>query len=168
MIADNLLTFADSVAAGDTGTRTIGDSVDIRAMGAATNAGLNSNLGPLSDIGSGKPVFLTVTVDEAFLFAGTTDHSYTIKFVTGNDSNLSDGVVLASSTNPATTDIAIGTTLLKIALPMEGTAYKRYIGMQEVVVGTTTTGKINALLSYDPITDKKVYADSVPGFTAGD
>lgn len=168
MIADTLLTFADGVAAGDTGTRIVGDSVDLRGMGTASGAGLNSMIGSLRDVGAGQPVYLQVSVDEAFLFAGTTDHSYTVKFVTGNDSNLSDFTVLASSTNPSTTDIALGTKLLQITLPMEGTAYKRYVGVQEVVVGTTTTGKLNAYLSIDPSTGTKVYADSAPGFTAGD
>ena len=43
-----------------------------------------------------------------------------------------------------------GTTLMAIQLPQEGTAYERYIGIQQVT-GTAafTAGKVNAFLTED-------------------
>lgn len=161
MIADKLTTFSDGDAAGNTGTRAIGNSVDLQATGVVANVG--DQLGGLRDAGGGQPIYLQVMVSEAFLFTGTTDHSYTIELVTSANSDLSTPTVLLAGTNPNTTDIAIGTVLLQVALPTEGTAYQRFIGLNEVVVGTTSTGKIKAFLTEDP-RSIKTYAQASVGF----
>lgn len=164
MITDKLVTFAEGVAAGNTGTRIVGDVVDIKSLGADTNAG--GDAGGSRDVGAGQPVYLEVSVDEAFAFSGT-DFSYTVKLVSSDDSSdMTSAVVHMVSSDPNTSTIAIGTVLLSAALPAEGaSAYKQYIGIQEVVVGTTTTGKINAHLTLDPRTvPTKVYPDNDAGF----
>lgn len=161
MIADKLTSFAENVAAGDTGTRAVGNSVDLQSTGTLANVG--DQVAGQRDAGGGQDLFLQVMASEAFLFSGTTDHSYTVQFVTSANSDLSSPTVLLSSGVSATTDIAIGTVLLQTPLPTEGTAYKRYVGIQEVVVGTTTTGKLNAFLTLDP-RSTKTYAQAPVGF----
>lgn len=161
MITDKNLTFADSVAMGNTGTRVIGDTIDVKSLGADTNAG--GDAGGLRDVGSGQPLYVVATVDEAIAFAGTTDHSYTLQVWTGANADGTDSTVIATFANPNTTDVAAGFQLGCVALPTEGSAYAQYVGLQEVVVGTTTTGKLNAVLTIDPRAVKS-YADSDPGF----
>lgn len=145
MILDERTEFADAVSvAAAAGTALIGDVI---------------NLGDARDIGNGEPVYLMVQVDTEIITGGVagtvefqlvsdaqaaiaTDGSATVHATSGS---FATG---AASTNP---DLAAGSTLLHIALPIEGVAYEQYLGIL-CVTGTTTTtaGAINAGLTADP------------------
>lgn len=156
MITDKLTYFADSVASGNAGTRTVGTAVDLTALGIVTNATVNgADVGGQIDAGDGQPIYLQVIATEAYFGTVSTD-AITFSLVTSATDTLAAGTVLAQSQSYVfgiTTDvIALGDTVFQVALPLEGSAYKRYLGVQETVVGTTSTGKFSAFLTLDPRT----------------
>lgn len=135
MILDNNLVFADAVATGNTGTRILGDVVDLDVA---------------RDIGAGKPLYVIVTIDTAI----TAGAGGTIQFkVTSADdaaltTNAEDHLV--SVNYDAASGVAAGTIVLSAALPAEGMTYGRYIGVRETVAtANTTAGKVNAFLALD-------------------
>lgn len=155
MILDERLEFADAVSvAAAAGTALIGDVIDLEIA---------------RDIGSGHPIFLVITVDTEIITGGAagtlvlklssdaqaaiatdgsaTDHWVSRTFVT-DDAAANDAILNA------------GSILACIALPLEGPAYERYLGILAVTATTTTTaGKINAFLTLDP-SKWKAYADA--------
>ena len=144
MITDKLNRFADAEATGNTGTRVIGDVIDLEIV---------------RDMGAGKPVYLNVTVDTA-ITAGA-GGTYQIALTSGTDASLSSPVnhVLSAELDAAS-GIAAGTVILNVALPMEGTEYKRYIGLREIVgTANTTAGAIDGFLTVDGRSYKS-YADA--------
>jgi hypothetical protein len=145
MITDKFVYFAEGVATGNTGTRILGDVIDLQQV---------------RDIGAGQPIYLVVQVKTAITAAS--GGTYAVKLTSGtNDAlaNPQDHVVSATFSSAAT--IAAGTELLKVALPMEGPAYKRYIGVQEVVASqNTTAGAVSAFLVFDAVS-YKAYPNAV-------
>lgn len=134
MLFDTLNTFAEAVATGNTGTRTVGDVID---LGAA----------PDRDIGVGNHMYLNVVVDTQ-ITAGASG-TYQVKLVTSDNSDLSSGTDLVVSAElDAASNIDAGTAILNVAIP--SATYARYLGIQEVVgTANTTAGKITAFLSKD-------------------
>ena len=110
------------------------------------------------DPGNGQPVYLNIVITEAV--AGT---SSTVNFRLRSD----DSATIHATTSSAhieTGDIPEATLVvgfkLSIPIPVQGVPYERYLGLQAVVGGaTTTTGKATAWLSPDPI-GWKSYADA--------
>lgn len=136
MLFDKHLLFTENGSTGASGTRLVGDVIDLTASGL--------------DIGAGEPVYLNVLVTTGITVASSTG-TYQIKLTSATDSAISSGTVdhvISASVATSTTAIPAGTVLANIALPA-GT-YGRYLGVQEVV-GTTSTnaGKITAFLSKD-------------------
>jgi hypothetical protein len=133
MLMDKQLTFAEAAATGNTGTRVIGDVID---------------LGLARDIGAGEPIYLNVVVQTGITVASSTG---TIQFrlSSASDNAISSDVVdhLVSATlATSTTAIPAGTEVFNVALPAG--AYGRYLGLREVVASqNTNAGKIAGYLS---------------------
>ena len=138
MIIDKLNTFASAVATGATGTRILGDVID---LGAASR-----------DMGAGVPVYLNVVVSTGITLASSTG-TYQVKLTSASNAALSSGNVdhvLSAAVATSTTAIPAGTVLLSVALP--SATYGRYLGVQEVVTTTSTNaGAVNAFLSKDQV-----------------
>jgi hypothetical protein len=141
MILDDKLELCDATLlnTGAAGTYNIGDVID---------------LGLVRDVGNGEPMYLVIAVDTGITTAGSAG---TVRFDLVSDAQdpfLTNGTqtVHASSRAFATgsTAIAAGTVLFVIDLPLEGPAYERYLGIQQVT-GTTAlnAGRVNAFLTHD-------------------
>jgi len=68
-----------------------------------------------------------------------------------DDTNTAGEVKLTLSSKAwAVADMTAGKTLMAVQLPMQGTAYERYLAVQQVT-GTAafTAGKVNAFLTTD-------------------
>lgn len=134
MILDKRTEFADAVAlnTGAAGSYLIGDVVD---LGAAAR-----------DIGAGEALYLVITVDTAATSGGSATGQFNL--VTDDNASLSSPAVIVSSKAWAVADMTAGKTLLAVELPLEGTTYERYLGIQQVT-GTAafTAGKVNAFLT---------------------
>ena len=152
MILDSLLEFADATSvAAAAGTALIGDVIDLQEA---------------RDIGNGEPIYLVIQCDTSIITGGSagtgkfqlasdaaaaiaTDGSATVHYDTGT-------IVTGAAGSGLT---AAGATIAAVALPMEGNAYERYLGILCVTATTTTTaGAINAFLTKD-VSKWKAYPD---------
>jgi hypothetical protein len=138
MILDKRNEFCDAVAlnTGAAGTYLVGDQID---------------LGVARDMGNGEPMYLVITVDTLPTSAGAA----TAQFQLASDASASiatngTATVHLETKAFAISEMAAGTMLAAIALPLEGVAYERYLGILQVT-GTAafTAGKINAFLTHD-------------------
>jgi hypothetical protein len=153
MIMDDYLEFADAVSvAAAAGTALIGDVIDLSSV--------------QRDIGLGEPTYLVITTDTEIITGGAAG---TVKFQLVSDAQAAIAVdgsatVHWDSGTMVTDDAAanddrlnVGGIIACIALPAEGPAYERYLGLLCVTATTTTTaGKINAFLTKDQFS-RKVY-----------
>jgi hypothetical protein len=146
MILDKFCEFADAVSvAGTAGTALIGSQIDLSVA---------------RDIGNGEPIYLVITTDTEIITGG---NAGTIQFFLASDSTAAIDTTGAASVHWAspvyvTDDAAVNSSQLNVggviacvALPWEGTAYERYLGILATIATTTVTaGKINAFLTKDP------------------
>lgn len=148
MIFDKLGEFGDAhtIPTSATGTFLLPNQVDLSVA---------------RDIGSGKPVYLAITVDTSI---GSTGNG-TVQFKLVSDDSASIAVNGSASEHWASPAIA-KTALtagykMMVPLPLEGVDYERYLGVL-AVVGTAklNAGKINAFLTADPH-KIEYYADAV-------
>jgi hypothetical protein len=138
MILDKRNEFCDATAlnTGGAGTYLVGDQID---------------LGAARDVGNGEPMYLVITVDTL----PTSGGSATAQFALASDASASiatDGsaTVHLQTKAFAISEMAAGQVLAAIALPMEGVAYERYLGiLQTTATAAFTGGKINAFLTHD-------------------
>lgn len=138
MILDKRNEFCDATAlnTGGAGTYLVGDQID---------------LGTARDVGNGEPMYLVITVDTL----PTSGGSATAQFALASDASASiatDGsaTVHLQTKAFAISEMAAGQVLAAIALPMEGVAYERYLGiLQTTGTAAFTGGKINAFLTHD-------------------
>jgi hypothetical protein len=139
MILDKRNEFCDAVAlnTGAAGTYLVGDQIDLGAVAR--------------DVGNGEPMYLVITVDTLPTSAGAA----TAQFQLASDASASiatngTATVHLETKAFAISEMAAGTMLAAIALPLEGVAYERYLGILQVT-GTAafTAGKINAFLTHD-------------------
>ena len=139
MILDKRNEFCDAVAlnTGAAGTYLLGDQID---------------LGVARDMGNGEPMYLVITVDTLPTSAAGTA---TAQFTLASDASAAvatDGSATVHLLTKAfaISEMAAGTMLAAIALPMEGVAYERYLGiLQTTGTQAFTGGKINAFLTHD-------------------
>jgi hypothetical protein len=139
MILDKRNEFCDAVAlnTGAAGTYLVGDQID---------------LGTARDMGNGEPMYLVITVDTLPTSANSTA---TAQFTLASDASAAiatDGsaTVHLQTKAFAISEMAAGQMLAAIALPMEGVAYERYLGvLQTTGTQAFTGGKINAFLTHD-------------------
>ena len=155
MIHDKRTEFADAVSvAGSAGTALIGSQIDSEVV---------------RDLGNGKTVFLVITVDTEIITGGSAG---TIQFQLVSDASASIAVDGSATVHYAsrlfvTDDAAAndaemnaGGVPVCVALPLQGPAYERYLGILAVIATTTVTaGKINAFLTLDPY-GRKAYPDA--------
>lgn len=136
MILDERTEFCDAVAlnTGGAGSYLLGDVID---------------LGEAKDLGNSDPLYLVVQVDTTATSGGSA--TGVISLVTDDNASLSSPAVVVSSKAWAVADMTAGTTLMVVQLPMEGTAYERYLGIQQTTgVAAFTAGKINAFITHTP------------------
>lgn len=168
MILDSLLEFADAVSvAAAAGTANLTNQVDRSVV---------------QGMGTARPLWLVINVDTAIVTGGVagTIHFRLVSDDTASISTTTCSVHLESPRYVTDDDptIPAGTTLLCVGLPIcndhvsysvagvpvttgPGARYERYIGVQYVITTTTTTaGKVNAFLTYDP-PGWRAYADAV-------
>ena len=140
MILDERGEFCDatSLNTGAAGTYNIGDIID---------------LGVARDIGGDSALYLVVTVDTGITTAGSAG-TVAFQLVSDGTDTISTTTQSVHAVSPArvtgATAIPAGTVLFAVQLPMEGTAYERYLAVQQVT-GTTAlnAGKVNAFLVED-------------------
>jgi hypothetical protein len=136
MILDERTEFCDAVAlnTGGAGSYLLGDVID---------------LGEAKDLGNSDPLYLVVQVDTTATSGGSATGLFSL--VTDDNASLSSPAVLVSSKAWAVADMTAGTTLMVVQLPMEGTAYERYLGIQQTTgVAAFTAGKVNAFITHTP------------------
>ena len=135
MILDERTEFCDATAlnTGAAGNYLIGDVVD---------------LGVARDLGGDMAVYLVITVDTAATSGGSATGQFNL--VTDDNASLTSPTTLVSSKAWTVATMTAGTVLMAIQLPLEGTLYERYIGIQQVT-GTAafTAGKVNAFITED-------------------
>lgn len=138
MILDERNEFCDATAlnTGAAGTYLIGDQID---------------LGTARDVGNGQPLYLVITVDTLPTSAGAA----TAQFKLVSDASASIATDGSASLHFETkafaiSEMAAGTVLAAVALPIEGVAYERYLGiLQTTGTAAFTGGKVNAFLTHD-------------------
>jgi hypothetical protein len=135
MILDERTEFCDATAlnTGAAGNYLIGDVVD---------------LGVARDLGGDMATYLVITVDTTATSGGSATGQFNL--VTDDNASLTSPTTLVSSKAWTVATMTAGTVLMAVQLPLEGTAYERYIGIQQVT-GTAafTAGKVNAFLTMD-------------------
>lgn len=139
MILDKRNEFCDATAlnTGGAGTYLVGDQIDLSAA---------------RDMGNGEPMYLVITVDTLPTSANSTA---TAQFTLASDDSASiatngTATVHFQTKAFAISEMAAGNVLAAIALPMEGVAYERYLGiLQTTGTQAFTGGKINAFLTHD-------------------
>lgn len=138
MILDKRNEFCDAVAlnTGAAGTYLLGDQID---------------LGVARDMGNGEPMYLVITVDTLpTSAAGTATAQFTLASDDSASISTTTSTVHLLTKAFAISEMAAGQMLAAIALPMEGVAYERYLGiLQTTGTQAFTGGKINAFLTHD-------------------
>lgn len=146
-IMDSLTLFCENMDLDqETGTYLAANQIDLGVAGR--------------DPGNGQVVYLNVVVEETFTDGGD---SATLQLRLRSDD--SAAIHATTSTGHFETPTILKAALVagnkfSFALPIAGTAYERYLGLQ-AVVGTAgfDAGEITAWLSLDPI-GWKAYADA--------
>jgi len=159
MILDERTEFADNVSvAASAGTAAIGDSID---MEVARN------------LGGGQPVYLCIRTGGTEIITGGSAGTLQFKFVSnasgtmaadGTDTeHLLTDTLVTDGTDANAAQFKAGATIFFGAIPGQGTAYERYLGILAVTATTTTTaGTINAFLTLDHSNSStnKAFADA--------
>lgn len=139
------------------------DATSLNTGAAATyNLGDIIDLGVASDLGVGSEhLYLVIGVDTTATSGGAATGVFQL-VSDGTSTIATNGTQSIHATSKAWTvaEMVAGTTLLAIALPMEGTVYERYLAVQQVTaVAAFTAGKVNAFLTAD-VSRWKAYADA--------
>lgn len=138
MILDERTEFCDATAlnTGAPGTYLIGDQID---------------LGVDRDIGIGEQLYLVITVDTQPTSAGAATAQFTL--ASDNTASIAtNGTASVHFQTKAFTiaEMTVGAVLAAVALPIEGVAYERFLGiLQTTGTAAFTGGKINAFLTPD-------------------
>lgn len=136
MILDKRNEFCDATAlnTGAPGTYLIGDQID---------------LGVDRDVGNGEQLYLVITVDTQPTSAGAATAQFTL--ASGNTANIATNGTASVHFQTKAFSIAEmtpGAVLAAVALPIEGVAYERFLGiLQTTGTAAFTGGKINAFLT---------------------
>lgn len=149
MILDERTEFCDATAlnTGAAGTYLLGDQIDSSVV---------------RDLGNGEPIYLVITVDTL----PTSGGAATAQFTLASDDSASIATNGTASVHFVTkafamSEMAAGTVLAAVALPAQGVAYERYLGiLQTTGTAAFTGGKINAFLSIDAAR-WRAYADAI-------
>lgn len=154
MILDSIEEFADATALSTaaTGRALVGNVMDLGTPPTGT---------VFRDIGSGRPVYLVISVDTAVTSGGAA----TVSFELSSDAQAAIAVDGTETIHWASFAIPKASLVagyqIVIALPPELPLYERYLGIvQNVGAAALTAGKINAFLTLDP-SAYKAYTDGV-------
>jgi hypothetical protein len=138
MILDKRNEFCDATAlnTGAPGTYLIGDQID---------------LGTARDVGLGEPLYLVITVDTQPTSAGAATAQFTLASDdTANIATSGTASVHFQTKAFSIAEMTAGAVLAAVALPTEGVAYERFLGiLQTTGTEAFTGGKINAFLTPD-------------------
>jgi hypothetical protein len=156
MILDERNEFCDATAlnTGGANTYVIGDQIDLGTAARDIGNGQVPYLVISTAVGinaaaAGTVTFQLVSADDAALTTNPVVHAQSAAFVT------------STTTGNAGGTLAAGTTLMAMAVPMEGLAYKRYLGIRQVTgAQAITAGAVNAFLTPD-VAKWKAYADAI-------
>lgn len=147
-IMDERLEFLDAGAlnTGAAGTYLIGDVIDLEIA---------------RDIGNGRELYFCISVDTL----PTSGGAATANFQLASDAQAAiatDGTATVhGATGPKTIAQLPAGQMFVLPVPLEGSAYERYVGVLQITATAAfTAGKINAWLSLDPPTRWKAYADA--------
>lgn len=151
MILDERNEFCDATALinGVIGSSLIGDVIDLGAV--------------QRDIGTGQQLYLVIQVDTTATSGGAATGQFTL----ASDAQAAIALDGSASVHFQTGAIPVaslvaGYTAAAVALPMQGVAYERYLGILQTT-GTaafTTGGKVNAFLTTD-VSKIKAYPDAL-------
>lgn len=134
MILDSRTEFCDAVAlnTGAAGTYNVGDLIDTQVA---------RNLGQ-------KMIYLTILVQTTATSGGSATAQFQlVSDSTSTISTTTQSVHFVSAAIPVATLVA-GYKAVEVAIPLEGVAYERYLGIQQITaVAAFTAGKIDAFLS---------------------
>tara|TARA_R110000787_G_scaffold97868_12_gene201636 strand:+ start:1998 stop:2474 length:477 start_codon:yes stop_codon:yes gene_type:complete len=156
MWLDERTEFADDVdVSASAGTALIGDVIDSSVA---------------RDLGNGQPVYLVIRTGGTEIITGGSAGTLAFKLVSDAAAAIAtDGTATEHLVTDTfvTDDAAVNSALFNVggtiffgALPLEGPAYERYIGILAVTATTTTTaGTVNAFLTIDAA-GWKSYADA--------
>ena len=139
MILDKRNEFCDATAlnTGAPGTYLIGDQIDLGTVAR--------------DVGNGEPLYLVITVDTR----PTSGGAATAQFTLASDNTASiatNGTASVHFQTKAFTiaEMTAGAVLAAVPLPIEGVAYKRFLGiLQTTGTAAFTGGRIDAFLTPD-------------------
>lgn len=148
MILDERTEFFDGAAIPTSaGTAALGDVVDLQSLGG-------TDTGALRDIGNGREIFWYAVVETA----GTGGTSLNLQLVSSAASTLTSPNIHAQTGVVVLANLTAGKKLVMISVPLEGSEYLRYLGVQAVAAGTFTGGTISSGLTLDPV-GWKAYAE---------
>lgn len=138
MITDTLTTFLDSAAlnTGAVDRYFVGDVIDMQ---------------DLRDIGNGMPLYLVISV----AVAATSGGSATLQFDLVSDAQAAidpdTSTVHLSTPVFAVADLVAGASIVQVAIPMQGVAYERFVGLVQITGGAAfTAGAVDAFLTTTP------------------
>lgn len=150
MILDERNEFCDATAinTGAAGSYLIGDVIDLGAV--------------KRDIGNGEQLYLVIQVDTTATSGGAATGQFSLvsdaQAAIATDGSAS--VHFQTAAIPVAT-LAAGYNVASVALPMEGKAYERYLGiLQTTGTAAFTAGRVNAFLTHD-VSKIKAYADAL-------
>lgn len=148
MILDERTEFCDATAlnTGAAGTYLIGDQIDLTTA---------------RDMGDGQPLYLVLQVTTSVDSAAD---GASVEFKLASDAAAAIATDGSATVHLSTGAIAEATLAagyqMVYALPLEGSAYERYVGILQVTSGeAVTAGAVNAFLTLDPPRTGKVYSD---------
>lgn len=138
MITDKLTMFCDGTAlnTGAAGSYLIGSQIDI---------------GNLRDIANMTDLYLVIQMAVTATSGGSATAQFQLRSDDAAAINVSSGTLHVASPVFPVASMAAGTKLLQVALPLQGLAYERYLGIVQVT-GTTafTAGAVDAFLTPVP------------------
>jgi hypothetical protein len=144
MIMDERAEFCDATAlnTGAPGGYLVGDIMDISPTGAGAVG---------RDIGRQHPLYLVITVDTTATSGGAATGQFSLVSDAITAIDPATGTYHFSTKAFALAELTAGSVLACVALPWEGVAYERYLGIvQTTGTAAFTGGKINAFLTHDP------------------
>jgi len=146
------------------------DDVDVSASAGTALVGDVIDSSVARDLGNGQPVYLVIRTGGTEIITGGSAGTLQFKFASdaaaaiATDGSATEHLVTDTFvTDDSAANSALfnaGGLIFMGAIPLEGPAYERYIGILAVTATTTTTaGTINAFLTLDP-GKWKSYADA--------
>lgn len=150
MILDERNKFCNGTAlnTGEAGSYSIGNVIDLGAVHR--------------DIGNGEQLYLVIQVDTTATSGGAATGQFSLVSDAQDDisTNGSASVHFQTDAIPVAKLVA-GYNVASVALPMEGKAYERYLGiLQTTGTAAFTAGKVDAFLTHD-VSKIRAYADAL-------